>query len=202
MKTGDRNYQSIWLDEDDPSIVRIIDQEKLPFYFETMALRSVDDVYFAIEEMKLRGAPLIGAAGAFGIYLATLEITSMTDIRDHLTNAARYLKSCRPTAVNLAWAINKVMGSLDFHKPAKTVSENALTAALMICETEKENCRQIGIHGLELIEKISREKEGAPVNILDPEGEIITEPPPMVCEKAPKLKFLIKDTDTGLGGIS
>jgi methylthioribose-1-phosphate isomerase len=166
MKTGDRNYQSIWLDEDDPSIVRIIDQEKLPFYFETMALRSVDDVYFAIEEMKLRGAPLIGAAGAFGIYLATLEITSMTDIRDHLTNAARYLKSCRPTAVNLAWAINKVMGSLDFHKPAKTVSENALTAALMICETEKENCRQIGIHGLELIEKISREKEGAPVNIL------------------------------------
>ena len=166
MKTGDRNYQSIWLDEEDPSIVRIIDQEKLPFHFETMALRSVDDVYFAIEEMKLRGAPLIGAAGAFGIYLATLEITSMTDIRDHLTNAARYLKSCRPTAVNLAWAINKVMGSLDFHKPAKTISENALFAALGICGTEKENCRQIGIHGVELIEKISLEKGGARVNIL------------------------------------
>jgi methylthioribose-1-phosphate isomerase len=166
MKTGDRNYQSIWLDEEDPSVVRIIDQEKLPFQFETMELRSVDDVFFAIEEMKLRGAPLIGAAGAFGIYLSTLEITPMTDIRDHMTNAARYLKSCRPTAVNLSWAVNKVMGSIDFHLPAKTITENALAAALEICETEKENCRQIGLHGVELIEKISREKGGGPVNIL------------------------------------
>jgi methylthioribose-1-phosphate isomerase len=166
MKTGGRNYQGIWLDEDNPSVVRIIDQEKLPFQFETMELRSVDDVFFAIEGMKLRGAPLIGAAGAFGIYLATLEITSMTDIRDHLTNAARYLKSCRPTAVNLSWAIDNVMKSLDFRLPAKMLSEKALASALEICETEKENCRQIGIHGLSLIERISKEKAGAPVNIL------------------------------------
>jgi methylthioribose-1-phosphate isomerase len=166
MKTGDRNYQSIWLDENDPSVVRIIDQEKLPFQFETMELRSVDDVFFAIEEMKLRGAPLIGAAGAFAMYLATLEITSVTDNHDHLTNAARYLKSCRPTAVNLSWAIDQVMKNLDFRLPAKVLSEKALAVALGICETEKENCRQIGIHGLELIEMISREKSGAAVNIL------------------------------------
>jgi methylthioribose-1-phosphate isomerase len=166
MKTGDRYYQSIWLDEDNPSVVRIIDQEKLPFLFETMELRSVDDVFSAIEEMKLRGAPLIGAAGAFGIYLATLEITSMTDIRDHLTNAARYLKSCRPTAVNLSWAIDHVMKSLDFRLQVKAISEKALDCALEICETEKENCRQIGIHGLSLIERISKDKAGAPVNIL------------------------------------
>ena len=53
-------------------------------------LRSVDDVYAAIENMTVRGAPLIGAAGAFGIYLATIEITHTTNIREHLSNAARY----------------------------------------------------------------------------------------------------------------
>ena len=66
----------------------------------------------AIEDMTVRGAPLIGAAGAFGIYLATLEINSQTNIREHLSNAARYLISCRPTAVNLSWAVNYVMEKL------------------------------------------------------------------------------------------
>ena len=57
--------------------------------------------------MTVRGAPLIGATAAFGIYLATLEINSQTNISDHLSNAARYLTSCRPTAVNLSWAVEK-----------------------------------------------------------------------------------------------
>ena len=60
------------------SIVRVIDQQKLPFFFEIKELRSVDDVFNAIRDMTVRGAPLIGAAGAFGIYLATLEITHHT----------------------------------------------------------------------------------------------------------------------------
>ena len=113
MKVGNKNYQSIWLDESDPSVVKVIDQQKLPFFFEIKELRSVDDIYNAIEDMTVRGAPLIGAAGAFGIYLATLEINSQTNIRDHLSNAARYLISCRPTAVNLSWAVNYVMEKLN-----------------------------------------------------------------------------------------
>ena len=64
--------------------VKVIDQQKLPFFFEIKNLRSVEDVFAAIEDMTVRGAPLIGAAGAFGIYLATLEINSRTNIRDHL----------------------------------------------------------------------------------------------------------------------
>jgi len=84
MKIGNQNYQSIWVDENDPEVVRVIDQQKLPFFFEIKDLRSVDDVYSAIEDMTVRGAPLIGAAGAFGIYLATLEINSQTNIREHL----------------------------------------------------------------------------------------------------------------------
>jgi len=166
MKIGNQNYQSIWIDESDPEVVRVIDQQKLPFFFEIKDLRSVDDVYTAIEDMTVRGAPLIGAAGAFGIYLATLEINPQTNIRDHLSNAARYLISCRPTAVNLSWAVNRVLDKIkDEHSPT-SLSKKALEAAIEICETEKENCRQIGKHGLKLIEEISKNKNGAPVNIL------------------------------------
>src|SRR5450759_2249705 len=166
MKIGNQNYQSIWIDESDPAIIRVIDQQKLPFFFEIKELRSVDDVYTAIEDMTVRGAPLIGAAGAFGIYLATLEINSQTNIREHLSNAARYLISCRPTAVNLAWAVSYVMEKLTNEKHSATISKIALDAAIEICEIEKENCRQIGKHGLKIIEAISRKKKGAPVNIL------------------------------------
>jgi len=166
MKIGNQNYQSIWLNESDPSVVCVIDQKKLPFYFEIKELRSVDDIYYAIDDMTVRGAPLIGAAGAFGIYLATLEINSHTNIREHLSNAARYLISCRPTAVNLSWAVNYVLEKLDKDLSIKLLSATALQAAVEICEKEKENCRQIGEHGLKIIESISSKKNGQPVNIL------------------------------------
>lgn len=165
MKIGNQYYQSIWIDESDPLAVKVIDQQKLPFFFEIKELRSVDDVYAAIENMTVRGAPLIGAAGAFGIYLATLEITHTTNIREHLSNAARYLISCRPTAVNLSWAVNYVMERLKVEYPA-SLTKTALELAIEICNLEKENCRQIGKHGLKLIEAISKKKKGAPVNIL------------------------------------
>jgi methylthioribose-1-phosphate isomerase len=166
MKIGNQNYQSIWPDESNPSVIKVIDQQKLPFFFEIRELRSVDDIYGAIDDMTIRGAPSIGAAAAFGMYLATLEITSQTNIRDHLFNAARYLKSCRPTAVNLSWAVDIVMEKLQEDLTSESLSETAFAAALEISETEKENCRQIGIHGLELIKEISRKKNGEPVNIL------------------------------------
>jgi len=160
-----KNYQSIWVDGSDPSIVRVIDQQRLPFFFETRELRSVDDIYFAISDMTIRGAPLIGAAGAFGIYLATLEITPAVSPRLHLENASRYLISCRPTAVNLTNAVNYMMQRLK-DVPAGSLSEVALKAAREICENEKENCRLIGKYGLPLLENLSKMKKGTPVNIL------------------------------------
>ena len=166
MKIGDKEYQTIWLDENDPATICVIDQTKLPFSFEIKKLRSVEDIYEAIENMTVRGAPLIGAAGAFGLYLATLEITSQTNIRDHLSNAARYLISCRPTAVNLSWAVNYSLEKLFDDVPSDSLSETALTTAVEICETDKEYCRQIGAHGLKLIEKLSEQKNGEPLNIL------------------------------------
>ena len=166
MKIGDQYYQSIWVDESDRTVVRVIDQQKLPFFFEIKDLCAVDDVYNAIADMTVRGAPLIGAAGAFGIYLATLEINSHTNIREHLSNAARYLISCRPTAVNLSWAVSLVMEKLKDEQSPAALAKKALDAAIEICEMEKENCRQIGKHGLKLIESLSKKKKGAPVNIL------------------------------------
>jgi len=67
MLIDGKNYQSIWLDENDTSKVMVIDQRRLPFFFEIKELCSVEDVYNAIRDMTVRGAPLIGAAGAFGI---------------------------------------------------------------------------------------------------------------------------------------
>lgn len=166
MKIGNKNYETIWLDENDPACVCVIDQRMLPFSFEIKKLLSVDDIYEAIENMTVRGAPLIGAAGAFGLYLSTLEITHHTNIHEHLSNAARYLISCRPTAVNLSWAVNYVLEKLDRNLSSGSLSETALNAALEICETDKEYCRQIGNHGLKLIKDLSEKKHGDPINIL------------------------------------
>jgi methylthioribose-1-phosphate isomerase len=166
VQIGNKYYQSIWLDESNPEIVQVINQQTLPFVFETKELRSVDDVYSAIKDMTIRGAPLIGAAGAFGMYLATLEITAYTNIREHLVNAAKYLISCRPTAVNLAWAVHKVLDKLAGISSSELLAETARMAAIEICDLEKNNSKQIGLHGLKIIEDISKKIQGKRVNIL------------------------------------
>jgi methylthioribose-1-phosphate isomerase len=166
MKIGKKYYRSVWFDDAIPGIIFIIDQEKLPFQFEIKKLRSVKEVYTAIKEMTVRGAPAIGVAGAFGMYLAALEYSSQPDTWEKLKNAADYLSSCRPTAVNLAWAVNKVLEKLSSKSACSEYAETALLAAKEISETEISNCRQIGINGLKLIEDLSVRKNGEPVNIL------------------------------------
>ena len=166
MKIDGKRYRSIWIDESDPGIIKVIDQEKLPFSFEIRELHTVEDIFNAIRDMTVRGAPLIGVTGAFGMYLATLEITSHTNIADHLNNAARYLISSRPTAVNLSWAVKKMLKKITGISSLQDLSDTALNCAIDICETEVNNCRQIGKHGIKIIEKISKKKKGQTVNIL------------------------------------
>jgi methylthioribose-1-phosphate isomerase len=166
MKIGENYYRSVWFDGSKPGIISVIDQEKLPFIFEIKELLSVDDVFNAIKDMTVRGAPAIGVTAAFGMYLATLEITSRTNIREHMKNAADYLISCRPTAINLAWAVNRVHARLLDKAQLHEVVKTALAAATEISENEVDNCRKIGLNGLQLIEEISIKKNGAPVNIL------------------------------------
>lgn len=166
MLVGGKNFQSIWPDGSDPRVIKVIDQNRLPFFLEIKDLCSVEDIYSAISDMTVRGAPLIGAAAAFGIYLSTLEITSTTDHQHHLDNAARYLVSCRPTAVNLSRAVDYVMKKIKDDIRRESIEKTAFRAAVEFCEQEKENCRLIGVHGLPLIEAISKEKGGKTVNIL------------------------------------
>ena len=165
MKVDGKDIRTIWLDRDE-RIVKIIDQRKLPHEFVITDLKTVDDTIRAIKEMYVRGAPLIGATGAYGMYLATRNAPDNQISDDHLQKEAARLKSSRPTAVNLAWAVDRVLDTIiGIAQPAQKI-ELAKQAAGEITEQEVDNCRKIGEHGLTLIERLSREKDGAPVNVL------------------------------------
>lgn len=165
MKVDGKDIRTIWLDRDE-RIVKIIDQRKLPHEFVITDLKTVDDAIRAIKEMYVRGAPLIGATGAYGMYLATRNAPDKQIDDDYLQKEAARLKSSRPTAVNLAWAVDKVLDTIIGNAQPATKIKLAKQAAGEITEQEVDNCRKIGEHGLTLIEQLSREKNGAPVNVL------------------------------------
>jgi len=166
MLVGDSYYRSIWHDNNDVNAVSVIDQRELPFSFVTRELRSVEDVFNAIQDLTLRGAPLIGAAGAYGIWLATLEISGLTGIQNHIENAARYIKSGRPTAVNLAWAVDKIVKGISGIDEIDKLQGESLRLCTELCEEEVARCRKIGENGLEILKGLSRAKDGSTVNIL------------------------------------
>jgi methylthioribose-1-phosphate isomerase len=166
MKVKDNHFETIWIHANNPAIVQIIDQRYLPFEFRIEDLRTVEDMYSAIRDMHLRGAPLIGAAGALGIYLA-LKNNSDTGITDEfIADRAAYLKSSRPTAVNLSWAVDLISKAVRQGRNKAEMIEIAREVALQIIDEERTNCLKIGQHGVKLIEKLSHKKNGKPVNIL------------------------------------
>ena len=160
MKVDGKDIRPIWFDKDSET-VKVIDQRALPHEFVVAELKTVDDVITAIKEMYVRGAPLIGVTGAYGVYIATLH--SETD--DELASECRRLKSARPTAVNLAWAVDKVLSEILSKVPEKR-TDAAREEAAKIAEWEAENCRKIGEYGVGLIREISQKKEGQTVNLL------------------------------------
>jgi methylthioribose-1-phosphate isomerase len=152
--------RTIWLEEDGWS-VGIIDQVHLPGELRTDTLRSTDDVARAIREMRVRGAPLIGAAAAYGLALAARE-----DPRDAaLHEAAARLLSTRPTAVNLAWAIERMLRLLEPLPPEQRES-SAYAEAATICDEDVEINRRIGEHGVVPLRALAAERRGDPVQIL------------------------------------
>ena len=106
MKIDGKDLRPIWLDSD-LNVVKIIDQRHLPHEFVIADLKTVDDVIMAIKEMYVRGAPLIGVTAAYGVYLAVLNSPVNTLGNDYLIQECTRLKAARPTAVNLAWAVDK-----------------------------------------------------------------------------------------------
>lgn len=162
MKTGGSGYRSIWTNEAEPQSVSVIDQRKLPFSYEVLTLSSAGDVCEAISGMAVRGAPLIGAVAAWGVFLSFLEHAGRRDFYDLVMNDAYRLKAARPTAVNLAWAVDIMTEVLKRDPSVRSLR----AAAEQLCHEEAERSRMIGVHGLPLIEEISRRKGGETVNIL------------------------------------
>jgi len=165
MKVDGKDIRTIRLDKSEKK-VKIIDQRKLPHEFVIVDLKTVDDAIAAIKDMYVRGAPLIGVTGAYAVYLAVLNAPDDHIDNDYLLHEADRIKSARPTAVNLAWGVDRVLSEVLKVSHATKKIKSARDTAGAITEQEVENCRKIGEHGLSLIEQISRQKEGKTVNVL------------------------------------
>ena len=163
-------HRTIWLKDGDTKTVQIIDQRALPHDFVIEDLKTLDDAIRAIGDMHVRGAPLIGATAAWGLYLALGEIESqgVSSPLAHLHGAATRLKAARPTAVNLAWACDRMTARLESKTSGQVggLLAAARAEAEVIADEDVEICRKIGVNGLGLIEAIAADKNGAPVNIL------------------------------------
>ena len=165
-----KDFRTIWLHPDDPGIVQIIDQRKLPHRYEVRDLRTHADGAHAIREMLVRGAPLIGATAAWSLYLAALEARRESDGLQYqlefIGRAADVLAATRPTAVNLRWGIDRMLALLPETSASEALIERLRAEAEAICEEDVGISRSIGEHGVELIAAISDRKKGQPVNIL------------------------------------
>ena len=159
MRINGSQYRTIWFDEK-ASEVKIIDQTKLPFQFEIKNLKTVKDVISAIKTMEVRGAPLIGATAAYGIVLAIMEKNDPEFIKKSGEN----LIQSRPTAINLRWAVNRMMKKLSSANNNE-LPKVALEEAKLICEEDVKFCEKIGINGLKIIEEIYNKKKDK-INIL------------------------------------
>ncbi|MCS6827960.1 MAG: S-methyl-5-thioribose-1-phosphate isomerase [Caldilinea sp.] len=169
MNVHGQHYRTIWLRPDDPTVVQIIDQRHLPFRFVIEDLRTVEDVAVAIKDMHVRGAGLIGATAGYGMYLAALTAprTSLQAFQEALRAAAAGLKATRPTAVNLAWAVDRQLAAIAAAgDDIEAQIEAAQHTAQEIADEDAEFCRRIGEHGVRLIEEIAARKGGEPVNVL------------------------------------
>lgn len=166
MNVAGQHFRTIWLKEGASGVVELIDQRHLPHRFVVEEVRTVDEMAAAIRDMHVRGAGLIGAAAGYGMYLAALEAAQTSVFDEHVAAAAAQLRATRPTAVNLAWAIQRQLDAIASVRSLEEKLEVARRTAEIIATEDAEHCRSIGQHGLELIQEIARKKGGKPVNVL------------------------------------
>jgi len=165
MQVNGKNYHTIWVHPTNKTIVQVIDQRKIPFEFQLVDLKTPADTFEAIKNMTVRGAPLIGVTGAYGIYLGLIYDIG-EDWKAQLIRNADYLKSARPTAVNLAILIDELVNIVTNCKTREMAGELALQTAEKMKIREIGWSEAIGDFGCELIEAISKKKNGQPVHIL------------------------------------
>ena len=166
MKVNGQHYHTIWEHSSNSHIIQIIDQRALPHKFKVEDLVTVDDVLRALMEMHVRGAGLIGATGAYGMYLAALQASREQNGFTFMAAAAEVLKAARPTAINLAWAIQRQLHCISADMTSEELVANTLTTARAIAHDDVQACYQIGQHGLSLIHKLSSQKTQKTFNIL------------------------------------
>ena len=164
MNSSNSRFRPIWLDHASDEVM-VIDQRALPHQQTHMALSTVSEVIYAIKEMVVRGAPLIGVTGAYGIFVAVKTAGALPE-DGKITEAARQITAARPTAVNLAWAVNRTLTAVLSEKNLRRRIDVARQIARDLAEEEVENSRNIGQHGLSLIREVAKKKSGHPVNIL------------------------------------
>ncbi len=157
MRIEGKEYRTIWYEG---NIVKIIDQTKLPHQFIIKELKTVKDAINAIKVMEVRGAPLIGGTAAYGLALAVQENNNPEFIK----KSAQELIQSRPTAINLKWAVDRMMKKLSGINSDQILSI-ALNEAKEICDEDEKFCENIGINGLKVIEEIYNKKKDT-VNIL------------------------------------
>ena len=157
MRIEGREYRTIWFEN---NVVKIIDQTKLPHQFVIKELQTVNDAINAIKIMEVRGAPLIGGTAAYGLALAVQENNNP----EFLKKSAEELIQSRPTAINLKWAVDRMIKKLVGIKSDQVLS-TALNEAKEICNEDEKFCENIGINGLKIIEEIYNKKKDT-VNIL------------------------------------
>lgn len=165
MLVDGKNMRPIWLDEATDTVT-IIDQRRLPHVLVPLALYGVSDVIQVIKEMGVRGAPLIGVTGAYGIFIAAKETEAGPGFFEKFSEACRRIRDARPTAVNLAWAVDRVLKRLGDGASRDRCIRIARQEAGVIAEEEAVNCRKIGENGLSLVKAAQEKKNGGTVNIL------------------------------------
>ena len=157
MRIEGKSYKTIWFLD---NLVKIIDQTKLPHKFVIKDLITVKDAINAIKTMEVRGAPLIGATAAYGLVLSIIEKNDLS----FLKKSSEELISSRPTAINLKWAVDRMMKKLSGVNN-KDILKIALDEAKAITEEDINFCKNIGLNGLKIIEDIADKKKDT-VNIL------------------------------------
>ena len=157
MKINGKSYKTIWYEN---NLVKIIDQTKLPHQFLIKELKTVKDSINAINHMEVRGAPLIGATAAYGLVLSIIENNDLS----YLKRSSEELINSRPTAINLKWAVDRMMKKL-IGVNNSDILKIAIDEAKAITIEDENFCKNIGLNGLKIIEDIANKKKDT-VNIL------------------------------------
>jgi len=132
--------------------IKLLNQQKLPHITEYLTLTTIEEVFDAIKTLKVRGAPAIGITAAFGLALSAqkYETTSLAEFKQNLKKEKEYLSYSRPTAVNLFWALDRMVNTIENVTSVNEAKTALIHEAIQIQVEDEEVCKKIGEHGLSL----------------------------------------------------